>query len=155
MNINEEEDKKGDEGEGGQGGAIQFRDWTLPSTSKQREEALPAGEIKRLLIVQQELHKTRVDRQKQTRKDYKALKEGRPHAKSQHGVGHGVRTSPYKAHPISHKAQFSGIDRQVTGIPTENQAETNAEMRNELQNRNELRQQHQLQYSSTPKMRPF
>ena len=134
-----EQDEKGDQsgesgesGGGGIGGKVHFR-YKDPASSLPRDDALPATEIKRLLIIQSELHKTRVDKQKQIRKERQEVKSGRKHIhRSDYSRRHGAgRYSSYKKHPISNKAQFSGMDRQMSAIPSENIAETNAEQRQE------------------------
>ena len=161
MSMNDKE-KGGTDGESGEGGGssgdIQFRYKDILSDGP-RDDALPAGEIKRLLIVHQDLHKERVDKQKLTRKERKAMKEGRvslssnyhnQHGMRQHGLS-GGRASSYKSHPITEKAQFSGIDRQVNFLPTENQSETNLEIKDKLENRYRL--QHAPKFN--PKLRPY
>lgn len=164
MKNNNENDliSSGDEDEGGQGGqtgAIQFR-YQDPFAEKKRDDALPPSEIKRLLTIHNELHKERVDKQKLTRKDRKALKEGKLTATAQYQQnlrqgrgGSGGFASRFKSHPISNKAQFSGIDRQVVAIPSENKAETNEEQRNELENRLLNRMRHTPKFN--PKPSPF
>ncbi|MHB1947689.1 MAG: hypothetical protein ACYCQI_06200 [Gammaproteobacteria bacterium] len=148
MKDNEENDKfqSDDEGESGQGsggktGEIRFiyRDaMSLPP----RDDMLPPSEIKRLLIIHKDLHRERVEKQKMTRKEREALKEGKLHLQASYmqGLGQGGGTrSNYKKHPIANKAQFSGIDKQTSNLPTEFNAETNLEMQNKLENRYVLR----------------
>lgn len=117
-----------------------------------RDDLLPPQEIKRLLKVHQEYHEAYVKKQQQTRKERKAFKEGRPsNARSR---GNGARYSSYKQHPVlSQKAQFSGIDPQVNTLPNENQAETNVELRDRLENRYQNRLNYTKQFN--PKPRPF
>lgn len=132
----EDSGTSGEEGQGGVGGKIHFR-YKDAASLEPRDDMLPPTEIQRLLRLHGEIHKARVDKQKAIRKERKALKEGKLRilTTAQQGYG-GVRySSQYKTHPISHKAQFSGIDKQITGIPTEFDAETNLEMREQLENR--------------------
>ncbi|MEO8400645.1 MAG: hypothetical protein ABI597_02465 [Gammaproteobacteria bacterium] len=153
--IQDEDDSQGGEtGAGGVAGEIGFRFKDAMSIDP-RDDALPPSEIKRLLAVHRELHKARVDKQKILRKERNALKQQGSKAQNRTGLGYGSgggRYSPYKKHPISSKAQFSGVDRQVTGLPSENIADTNKEQRDELENRNELR--NELRYQNAPKFNP-
>jgi hypothetical protein len=161
----DDEEKKsgGDEGESGEtggtsSGEIHFRYKDILSTVP-RDDVLPDSEIKRLLIVHQDLHKDRVDKQKAVRKERQALKEGRTkvwtsYDEKRMGRGFsGGSSSPYKSHPITNKAQFSGIDRQVTSLPTENQAETNSDLRDQLENQNRNVLRHSPKFN--PKPRPY
>ena len=155
-----EEDQGGESSQSGSAGEIpfQFKD---PLSVVSRDDLLPPHEIKRLLRVEQELHRTFVQKQKNTRRERELLKESRQTVASRYetgirsrlgkGSGYAASSSPYKKHPISDK--FSGIiDRKVTPIVSENNAKTNPEMRNELRNRNELR--HQPVPRFNPKPRP-
>ena len=95
---------------------------------------------------------------KLTRKEREFLKNGRKDLIQQHrtryGLGGGASGgSHYKKHPISNKAQFSGIDKQVTALPTENEANTNDELRNKLENRLNYNLQPKRQFN--PKPSPF
>jgi len=153
-NIDQDE-----EGSDGVAGEVRFRYKDAMSIDP-RDDALPLPEANRLLAIHKDIHKSYVDKQKQTRKERKLLKEGRNSLTSrqsadvalQAGV-RGGRSSPYKKHPISNKAQFSGVDRQISSLPTENIAETNEQQRNELENRNELRHRNVPQFN--PKLRPY
>ncbi len=144
---------EGEEGKGGVAGEIRFR-YRDAASLEPREDMLPESEIRRLLIVHRDLHKDRVDKQKNLRKERAALKEGKLNIQNMNrqamGMG-GGGMSKYKRHPISNKAQFSGIDRQTIGIPTEFDAETNMEMRDKLENRLQLRNAPKF----NPKPRPF
>jgi hypothetical protein len=76
--LKKEEDEKGGDQEGGSEGTgtgIEFHFDVL--TPEPRDDALPPNEIKRLLAQHQDIHKARVDKQKLTRKERQALKEGR------------------------------------------------------------------------------
>lgn len=81
-------------------------------------------------------------KQKSTREERKQLKEGKVNLQQfREGQSAGM-SSQYKSHPVlSSKAQFSGIDRQVTALPEENLANTNPEQRNELQHQYQLKHQ--------------
>jgi hypothetical protein len=124
------------EGKGGKTDAVHFR-FRDAASIPPRDDVLPPTEIKRLLIVHQELHKGYVDKQKMTRKERAALKEGKLHLVRNYQQARGYQGgfSGYKKHPISNKAQFSGIDKQTSFLPTEFDAETNLEMREKLENR--------------------
>jgi len=151
-------DSDDDSGEGGKSsGEIQFRYKDILSEGP-RDDVLSEGEIKRLLLVHQELHKDHVDKQKATRAERKALKEGKTPAFSSqsHRIGgssFGGSASPYKKHPITNKAQFSGIDSQVSAIPSENNAETNADAKEKLENQNRNVLRHAPKFN--PKPRPY
>lgn len=136
-------------GQGGVGGKIHFR-FRDAASLPPRDDVLPPTEIKRLLTVQSGLHKDRVDKQKLTRKERAAIKAGKKHLVSNYtqGLGQGNfgGSSRFKQHPITNKAQFSGIDKQTIGLPTEFDAETNAEMRDRLENR--------FQHRNVPKFNP-
>lgn len=148
MKINEEneneKDKDDQEGQGGQtgegkggvAGKIHFR-YKDAASLEPRDDMLPPSEIKRLLVVHRELHKSRVEKQKHTRKEREVLKSGRLNQAASYQLPGSGNTggSQYKKHPISNKAQFSGIDKQINNVPTELDAETNLEMREKLENR--------------------
>jgi hypothetical protein len=141
----EEED---DEGKGGgKSGKINLRF----KTEVLRDDLLSPDEMRRLLLVHADLHKANVDKQKVLRKERADLKSGK---KQDHQLGQGLgqgNNSRFKKHPISNKAQFSGIDRQVSNVPTDFRAETNDEARNDLQNRLENRLENKLQLQNQPK----
>lgn len=145
----------GGTGTGGSTGEVQFR-YKDPLSGPTRDDLLPSAEIKRLAQIHKETHKGRVEKQKLALEDRAAKKEGRyvpptveQQIKNVLGGG-GGRSSQYKSHPISQKAQFSGIDKQVIGIAAINQANTNEEARDALQNQLE----NQLQHRATPKFNP-
>jgi hypothetical protein len=150
----------GQTGQGGQGGAageIRFR-YKDAMSIEPRDDALPLTELNRLLAVHKDLHKAYVDKQKLTRKERKILKEGRASLTSRQDIGlgrggSGGGHSNYKKHPISDKAQFSGVDRQISALPTKNQADTNEQQRADLENRLELRHQNVPKFN--PKPRPY
>jgi hypothetical protein len=145
--------ESGDTGQGGVTGAVHFR--YQDSLSTRRDDALPPTEIRRLLAIHQDLHKEFVNKQKLTRKERKALKEGRKTLDGRRGYGHGAgRVSIYKQHPITSKAQFSGMDPQVIGLPNENLQNTNDDKRNELENRLEHRLENRNELRATPKFNP-
>ena len=142
------DEEEGGEGQSGVGGKIHFRYKDAASLGP-RDDMLPPHEIRRLLEVHGSLHKQRVDKQKLTRQERAALKEGKVHLKSATQQASALRNggiSKYKKHPISNKAQFSGMDRQMIGVPSEFDAETNLEMRDKLENR--------FTHRNTPKFNP-
>ena len=152
----EGEGETGGEGSiGGAAGEVQFRYRDAYSLGP-RDDQLPAAEVKRLLVVHNESHKAWVVKQKQTRAERKAFKEGKKNHQAGLGLGGGSgAASPYKKHPISDKAQFSGRDRQVISLPTEYVAETNPEFVDRLENRLENRYQLQNAPKFNPKPRPL
>lgn len=143
----------GEAGKGGKSGEVGFRF----KTEIYRDDQLSPAELQRLIDIHEDLHKGFVDKQKLLRKDRQLIKEGRKSLASQHRAGLGMggqgRASPYKKHPISNSAQFSGIDKQVIGLPSENEAKTNDELRNDLENRYNYRLQPTRQFN--PKPRPY
>lgn len=149
------EEGEGKAGAGGAAGEIIFR-YKDPYSASPRDDQLPSDEIKRLLIVHRDQHKGNVDKQKQTRKERAAIKEGKiPYNKQNQGRGFGPGgVSNFKTHPIALRAQFSGIDKQVSNLPTNNEAITNDQLKNELDNRLELQLGLTHRPSSAPKPRP-
>lgn len=158
MNDNRDDDSQGSQGsQGGQGGKT-GKIGVRVKTEISRDDLLAPSEVRRLLQAHQNLHKSYVDKQKQLRKERAAIKEGRKdlaaQLRSQHGRGGSGGLSRYKKHPISNKAQFSGMDKQVSTLPTEFEAETNSEMRNDLENRYNYRFQPAPARRHLPKPRP-
>lgn len=153
------EDFQGDEGEGGEGGEGKSGEVGGPRIhiETSRDDLLSPSEINRLLEVHREYHKGYVDKQKLTREDRAALKEGRKTLRQQQqmgmGLGRGQGSSPFKKHPISDRAQFSGIDRQVSFDPRNFDADTNAEKQNENELKYNLNFQPKRQFN--PKPSPF
>lgn len=160
------EDETGETGEsgeaggtGGKSGQIEFRDFLAAGEGK-REDLLTEDEKKRLLSVHGDLNESNVKKGKDKRDQYKALKEGKVTlAAHRQGVGNGMN-GKFPNHPLlSDKAQFSGIDEQLNPSANENKADTNNELRAELENSYDL--QHELQHrlanrpSSAPKPSPF
>lgn len=148
-----DESSAGENGQGGRTGEIVFRFKDAASLDP-RDDMLPAHEIRRLLTVHKDIHKERVDKQKLTRKEREALKAGRlAQVAAMRRQALGVSSSSqYKKHPISNKAQFSGIDKQMMSLPTELDAQTNLEMREKLENR--LTNRLTNVPKNTPKLRP-
>lgn len=122
----------GESGKGGKSGQIEFKEFI--GGERLRDDLLTGDEKRRLLTVHEMAHETAVKQQRATREQRKALKEGKISLNAyREGVSAG-KQSEYKSHPVlSDKAQFSGIDRQVNALPNENVAETNQDLRNELQ----------------------
>ncbi len=139
----------GGEGKGGQTGKIIYR-YRDAASLPPRDDALPPGEIKRLLIVHADLHKAYTEKQKVTRKERAALKEGKKILahRQQLGMGGGGGLSNYKKHPLTNRAQFSGMDKQIIGLPTELEANTNQELQDKLENR----YQHRFTPQSAPRL---
>lgn len=148
MPSDDEEDETESGSSGSQSGDMEFH-YIDPFASKPRDDELPTSEIKRLLQLHKELHESFVNKQKVTRQERHSEKQ-RPASATQQGRYASRATSYYRRHPISYKAQFSGIDKQVIGIPAKNEAQTNDDLRNELENRYQLR--HAPQFN--PKPRP-
>lgn len=148
------EDTRTGTGTGGQSGSIHFRYHDIYS-SHSRDDLLPMTEIQRLLAVEGERHKALVVNQKHERQQRKKLKNLPQNYHAGIGYRAGGQQSPYKAHPITQRAQFSGMDKQVTTLPSENAANTNSDVKEALENRLEQRLQQRMQYRSTPKLRPF
>lgn len=128
-----------DTGSSGQGGRVEFTDF-ITGRNQLREDQLPPNELRRLLAAHDQAHKGRVEKQKVLRDQRNDLKNGKVTLDNyRQGLASGM-SSQYPAHPIlSSKAQFSGVDRQNNPVPTENQAQTNDENRNELENQYRLR----------------
>ena len=99
-----------------------------------------------------DVHALEVKKQKALQEERKALKEGKINLQTyRQGLQGGGMHSQYKVNPIlANKAQFSGIDRQVNALPTENIAETNEGQRNELEHEYRLR----FAPSMTPSFHP-
>jgi hypothetical protein len=150
---------------GSKSGEIEFRLQNI--AGERRDDMLSEPEIRRLLITQEAAHKNLVDKQKATRKERDNIKNN-PAQTAKYGYdslglqagGNGGGASPYKTHPISQHAQFSGAtDHKVTGVPTDNIAQTNDEARQKLEERlelqlglkNQLKHTHKL--SSAPTLR--
>jgi len=159
--INDENEEEGT-GSDGKAEEVGFRYKDAYSLDP-RDDQLSPQEMKRLLAVHKDVHKSRVDKQKILRQDRKSQKEGptsiveRTEYKGDYsGPGGGGTSSNYKTHPIA--AKFSGIhDPKVTVMPSENIAETNDELRNELDNKleNKLENKNEYRQKYTPKPRPF
>jgi len=130
-----DKEKDGDSGEsgsgtGGQGGRVQFVDFT-DTLSNKREDQLTEQDKKRLLGTHQDIHESKVKQQKEKMDHNKDLKNGKiTLAAHRAGLMGGGSNAQFKANPaLADKAQFSGIDKQVIALPTENLDETNPELR--------------------------
>lgn len=149
--FNEDEFEDEDSGSGSSSQGIEFRFDLL--TGETRDDLLSSADLKRLLAVHNERHYELVKKQKIERKTRSEVKEGkRPSVSNAYGTGGYGMGSEYKPHPISEKAYFSGIDKQVIGIASENLANTNEGQKNELEQRLELK--NRLQHTHTPKFNP-
>lgn len=128
---NSGDDDDTDAGSGGQAGSVEFHDF-LGVGGESRDDQLSAAERERLLSAHHGLHEALVKKQKATREERKAMKEGKL-SRENYREGLQNKSSQFPSHPIlSDKAQFSGIDRQVNNLSTENLADTNDDLRNEL-----------------------
>lgn len=151
-----EDDSEGESGQstGGQSGQIEFRDF-LAGGERLRDDLSP-DELKHALAVLSDASEQRIKDQQKKRDLYKDLRNGKvPLRDFRAAMGMNV---DYRAHPtLADKAQFSGADKEVNALPTENIAETNNEKRNQLQMQYNLR--HHPEYANTnkltPKLTPF
>lgn len=121
-------DPDDESGEGGQTGAIEFRDF-LESGASKRDDALPIGLQKQILNEHQYTHEGRVKNQKALNDKRQDLKERK---KAGHDLGHGAayEQSDFKPHPLLNTAQFSGDNKTIPTV--ENTAESNKEEKNEF-----------------------
>jgi hypothetical protein len=146
----EYDDDEGTGSGGGQSGHIEFHDFINPSA--QRDDLLPPDQIRRILAEHAAQHTERVQKQKNLRDDYKAVKQGKKSLQVlREGKGSGLNTA-YKQHPkLSREAQFSGVDSKVSPNPSDNVADTNEADRNELENQYRLQHAPQFQPKFNPK----
>ena len=119
----DEDDERGESGHVG-GSGVEFRFDISPGEI--RDDLLSPEELKRLLKVHHDLHYDLVKKQKIERKNRNEIKEGKRPAVANNGyttgnAGFGMNQG--KQHPISKKAYFSGIDKQVIGLQSENLAQ--------------------------------
>ena len=153
--VIDEQDSEDESGQGttggGASGQIEFKDF-LANAANLRDDLLPADEKRRLLSVHQDAHELNVQKQKDIREQRQAVKDGKISLQTfQNGLMGAGMNAQYKTNPVlANKAQFSGIDRQVNALPTENIADTNDANRNELEN------QYRLRYApeSAPRFNP-
>lgn len=139
-------------GSGGQGGKIDFVDFT-DSKDHKRDDELSPQDLKRLLATHKDAHEIKVKHQKEKIEHNKNLKDGKITLAAHRASFGNSAAAPagFKPNPkLADKVQFSGIDKQVTGLITENNADTNPEQRDALLN--ELK--YQLGYQPTPKFNP-
>lgn len=145
---NDENAEEDEGGKGGQGSQVAFR--TFIAMGDSLRDDLPGEEKRRLRSIHEGVHEAVVEKQKNTSDQYKQLKEGKISLEA-YRQGKGI--SDYKNHPLlSNKAQFSGIDRQVNALPTENVAETNNELAAELKYRYNLVHRPQEALRFNPKL---
>lgn len=151
LKSDESEDESGSDGKSGQ---IEFHDF-IGGQGSLRDDELPFDEQRRLLAIHGGDMEQRVKKQKALREERKALKEGKKQLKDYRQEMQSGMSSDYKAHPVlKDKAQFSGVDRQVNSLPTENIAETNEADRNELENEYRKRYQPEMAPKFHPKPKP-
>jgi hypothetical protein len=150
--ISEDDDESGGQAGGSQGVEFSFE----ISPNEKREDLLSSEDLKRRLKVHHDTHYDLVKKQKIERKTRNEIKEGkRPAVSNAYNTGNaGYGNQGNKAHPISKKAYFSGIDKQVIGVASENQANTNEVDKKELEDRLENRLANRLQHRHTPKFNP-
>jgi len=151
LNNIEEDSSSGESGHSGAGG-VEFHLDLL--AGQPRDDLLSPNELKRILKVHNEIHYDLVKKQKNERKERLDVKEGKRPAVANNAFGNGGfgMNNGLKTHPITAKAYFSGIDKKVIGIASENIAETNQDKKNELEQRLELK--NRLQHTHTPKFNP-
>lgn len=120
-----------DSGNTGTGSEVHFRYRDAMSLGP-RDDELPLADIRHFMAIHKDIHKDRVDKQRILLNEREALKAGKkPTSHYQVGQERGN----YKTHWLSSTAQFSGIDKQVTQVPNQNEANTNDQLKDELQNR--------------------
>lgn len=158
MSPKKKDDKRNGSGDdtsgGGAGGKVEFHDF-ITSTKQTRDDMLPPDEIRRLRdFVHKDRNANSVKKQKESKENLKAVKEGKKTVQEyRQGLGGTGMSSQFKSHPVlSVAAQFSGIDRTVTPLPTENNENTNDELKDKLEN--EYRLTHQLQNVPRPLPKP-
>jgi len=151
----EDEEGSGQSGSGSSGSKIKIH---LRGGDTQRDDQLSPSELRRLLIVLAEAHKARVDKQRRLRAERREKKDpGELNAKRNFTLGQGGGSgsrSPYKQHPLSKTAQFSGIDKQTSPIPSDAEQNTNDDKKNELENRLENKLQNRLTLQNQKKFIP-
>lgn len=128
-----------DDSKGGKSGAIEFVEFI--KTADSLRDDLPQSKVKQLLNAHYQEHDERVKKQKEERENRKAIKEGKKKDHKQGMLGAlEASNAEYRSHPLlSESPQFSGIDKQVTHLPTENVADTNHLQRERLNNEYRLR----------------
>lgn len=150
-NIENDYYNQDDEGEGGSTGGVsgniglRYQDGLATAL---RDDLLSPEQLKRLLAVHKEIHLDRVNNQKTTRQERKALKEGPVNLTSRvrytggSNFGHGVSGHPrFETHPLAIK--FSGMNIEPNENIKTNQ-KSQEELQNRYENRNELRLNNQL-----------
>lgn len=155
--IQEDEEGQTGQGGGGKSGQVEFREFIGSGAERLRDDLLPPDEKKRLLSVHQKTNEINVKKQKDVMEQRKNLKQGKVALNTFHqGLQGAEMAGQYKANPaLKDAAQFSGIDRQVNALPTENIAETNPEKREELQYQYSLRYAPENAPRFLPKPTPF
>lgn len=150
-NKNNEEDGDGEGSLGGSSGKIEFR-YKDSLSGETRDDLLSPTEVKRLLSVHKEIHKGRVEKQKSKREERAALKERKLTSSQMGNYQQGRGASAYKQHPISNHVQFSGMtDNEVIGLPAQNEADTNPELKEALENRNENKLRNMPKFNPRPR----
>lgn len=140
--------KDDDDQTGGSGSSIQFKSFIGENSN--RDDMLPPEELRRLIVVHDDLHRTYVKKQKELLAHRQAVKDGKISVAEYRQGLEGNQNGAFKTNPRLNKAQFSGIDNKVNPLPTENVAETNQEKKQELVYRNELKNR----LDQTPRFNP-
>lgn len=161
MLTDDKYDKNDDTSEGGsstgsEGGKIGFVDFLNPHSAA-RDDLLSEKDRKHLLGVHKDVHKSKVELQKDKLTQIKNLKNGKmtlgAYRASMGGGGYGP--SAFKNNPAL-KNYGRGIDPKVIGTPNEVDAQTNNDKREELLNDLRMRLGYQAKpmHTYTPKFKP-
>jgi hypothetical protein len=154
-----EDENQGDDGDessgsqGGRSGQVEFHDFLSPGGS--REDLLSYDEKKHLLLIHKDGNEIRLKKAKDLIADRLKIKEkvGKfLHSVYEYGKSFAQGAhNQYKPNPALHdKAQFSGVDKQVSPDSTINDAITNEAERQEPENEYRKRFTPEL----TPHFRP-
>ncbi len=147
----EGESEDGRSSQGGQDGALEFRDFVFVH----KEQKLSPQEEKQLLAEHKETNNALVEKQKQLRDERRDRKENKT-VGNQYGSGMQDREASFLNHPIlSEAAQFGATDPKVNPNPVINDADTNSEKKEELVYQHQLRLGLQNQPRFNPKPSPF
>jgi hypothetical protein len=124
-------------------------------TGERRDDLLSSEELKRRLIVHNDILYDLVKKQKIERKTRLEIKEGkRPTVSNAYpgGTGYGMGDNKVEKHPVTEKAYFSGIDKKVIGVLSESENIANEDKKNKFEQTLELK--NRLQHTHTPKFNP-
>lgn len=155
----DDSEEGGAQGGGGKTDKIGVRIATMAGDT--RDEPRTPAERRHLAIVHQSTHADRIRRTLERQKALAAAREAGPRSLNQlldqnrsytAGGGSGAEVSPYKPHPISQTAYFSGTEESP--IPSQNQQDLNENDRKELTDRLENKLQNRLSLQQAPKYSP-